>query len=130
MLWASFILATATAAPGGGKASEGSMGAMILQMLPFLFIFVFFYIFMIRGPMKKQEQEKQRLFAALKENDRVVTSGGIIGTISSINKNEDEATLKVDEKANVRIKVLKSSIVRILNGKDQAKESKDGAASA
>ena len=97
------------------------------MLLPLLMIGVLGYFLMIR-PMKRQEQQRQALLSALKKNDRVVTSGGIIGIVAAIKENEDEVTLKVDESSNVRLRVLKSSIQKILSGDEPPKDDKGGGA--
>jgi preprotein translocase subunit YajC len=100
--------------PGGG----------LIPIATMVVIFVLFYVFLVRGPMKKQEQERKNLLAAMKKNDKVITSGGIIGIVASVSEKEDEVTLKVDESSNVRLKVLKSSITRIVTGDEPAKDEK------
>ena len=72
--------------------------------------------------MKKQEKERKTLLEALKKNDRVLTSGGIIGVIANIREKDDEIVLKVDENSNVRLRLTRSSIVRVLSEKDVAKD--------
>jgi preprotein translocase subunit YajC len=97
------------------------------QFLPLILIAVAFYFLLIM-PMRRQEKQRQAMIAAIKKNDRVVTSGGLIGIVVSIKDKEDEATLKVDETSNVRLKVTKSSIVRVLSsagGEEAPKENKD-----
>jgi preprotein translocase subunit YajC len=64
----------------------------------------------------KQRRDLQKALSALKKNDKVVTTGGILGVVVAIKDNEDEVTLKVDDTSNTRIRVLKSSIVRITSG--------------
>jgi preprotein translocase subunit YajC len=96
-------------------------------LLPILAIGVLFYFLMIR-PQRRQEKERQALLSALKKNDKVVTSGGIIGIVASVNEKQDEVTLKVDESSNVRLKVTKSSIARVLTPEAPAKEQKEGGA--
>ncbi|HEV3120033.1 MAG TPA: preprotein translocase subunit YajC [Gemmataceae bacterium] len=123
MLFALQLLAQAA---DGGQAQPSPTGGL-WSFAPLIIIFILFYFFMIRAPMKRQEQERKNLYSALKKNDKVVTSAGIIGIVASIKENEDEVTLKVDESSNVRLRVLKSSIQRILSGdetpKDDAKAS-------
>jgi preprotein translocase subunit YajC len=101
-------------------------GSGLLAFLPLLAIGVLFYFLMIR-PMKRQEKERQALLSTLKKNDKVITSGGIIGIVSNINDKQDEVTLKVDESSNVRIRVTRSSIARIVTG-DENRDSKDNSA--
>jgi preprotein translocase subunit YajC len=88
-------------------------------LFPLLIMGVFLYFMAIR-PMRKQEKERKLLVEALKKNDRVLTSGGIIGVIA--NMKDDEVLLKVDENSNVRLRVTRSSIVRVLSEKDATKD--------
>jgi preprotein translocase subunit YajC len=110
-----------------GDTGASPQGSLLISLLPLLFIGVIFWFLMIR-PMKRQEQERQSLLNALKKNDKVVTSGGIIGIVAAIKDKDDEVTLKVDESSNVRIRVTKASIVRVLGGEDASKEPKNGGA--
>src|SRR5262245_48331791 len=75
-----------------------------------------FLLFMFLRSGARQKREMQKALAAMKKGDKVVTSGGILGVIVSVKDNEDEVTLKVDETSNTRIRVLKSSVVRITSG--------------
>ena len=109
---------------GDTPPAGGDFGNMLI---PLVFVVVLGYFLMIR-PMRRQEQQRQALLSALKKNDRVVTSGGIIGIVALVKDKEDEVTLKVDESSNVRLRVTKSSIVRILGGDEPAKEQKDSGA--
>jgi preprotein translocase subunit YajC len=72
----------------------------------------------------RQRAELQKALAAMKKGDKVVTSGGILGVIVAVKENEDEVTLKVDETSNTRIRVLKSSVVKIVSGDQTAGEVK------
>ncbi|RKY09208.1 MAG: preprotein translocase subunit YajC, partial [Planctomycetota bacterium] len=78
-----------------------------MQMLPFILIFVVMYLFLFRGPRKKQAEHKKML-GSLRKSDRVRTIGGILGTVIDIR--DDEVTLKVDESNNTKIKVTTGSI--------------------
>ena len=123
MLFALQLLAQAA---DGGQAQPSPTGGL-WSFAPLIIIFILFYFFMIRAPMKRQEQERKNLYSALKKNDKVVTSGGIIGVVANIKDKEDEVTLKIDDNSNVRLKVTRSSIVRIVTPEEAAKEQKDGA---
>ena len=72
----------------------------------------------------KQKREQQNALANLKKNDKVVTSAGILGVVAAIKENEDEVTLRVDDTSNTRIRVLRSSIVRITSGDQPAGDAK------
>ena len=107
-------------APSGGPFELGFL-------LPLVAIAVVGYFLLFR-PMRRQEHERQKLLSALKKNDRVVTSGGLIGIVASIKDKEDEVTLKVDESSNVRLRVTRSSIVRVMGAEESGKEQKEGGA--
>jgi len=72
----------------------------------------------------RQKREMQKALSALKKNDKVVTSGGILGVVVAIKDNEDEVTLKTDDATNTRVRVLRSSIVRITSGDQTVGETK------
>jgi preprotein translocase subunit YajC len=72
----------------------------------------------------RQRREMQTALSALKKNDKVVTSAGILGVVVAIKENEDEVTLKVDDATNTRIRVLRSTIVKITSGDQPAAEAK------
>jgi preprotein translocase subunit YajC len=87
------------AAPAGVAANP------LVQMVPYLLMFVIFY-FVLLAPMRKQQKKQKELLAALKKGDRVVTSGGIHGTIAQV---EDQIVwLKIAD--TVKIKVNRSAI--------------------
>ena len=88
-------------------------------MIVMVAIMILFFFFIILPAQRRQKKEQQSILANLKKNDEVVTAAGIIGIVSLIKENEDEVTLKIDD--NARIKVLKSSIVRIKN-KEEPKD--------
>jgi preprotein translocase subunit YajC len=97
--WAVPNLVAMGAPPQGG-------GAAWLQFIPFLLVLGIFY-FVILLPMKKRQQKVQAFLAALKVDDRVITSGGIYGTITKLN--DDTVQLQI---ANaVRIQVSRAAIV-------------------
>ena len=104
---------TSTAAPGdvNQPAQQKTSPNNLLTWL-FPIIMAFFLIFlMFQGP-KKQKQQQKKLEQSLEKNDRILTIGGIYGTIVDIK--EDEITLKVDESNNTKIKVARRAISRNL----------------
>ena len=82
----------------------------LLQLVPFVFIFVIFY-FMLIMPQRKQQKEHRNLLANLKKNDEVITASGIHGTV--INVKDTTVILRVDD--NVKIEVEKTSIIALKN---------------
>jgi preprotein translocase subunit YajC len=79
-------------------------------------IFAAFYFIVILPGRRREKKEREDLFTKLKKNDEVLTSSGLIGIVAMVK--DDEVILKVDESSNVRLRVLKSAIVRIMNPKD------------
>lgn len=88
-------------------AKDAPAVSPIIQFLPMIAIVFFFYLIMIR-PQQKQRAKRDKALSELKKNDRIVTIGGIIGTIASISEKEQEITIKIDD--NSRLKVRRSAI--------------------
>lgn len=78
-----------------------------MTWLMLILIIVVMWFFMIR-PQRKQQKELQAFRNALKKGDKVVTVGGIFGTIAEVK--EDSLLLEVDK--DVKIRIAKSSVVR------------------
>ncbi len=77
--------------------------------LPLILIFVVFYFLLIR-PQQKRMKEHRNMLGALRRGDRVVTGGGIIGTITKAA--DDELTVEISE--GVRVKVLRGTVSSVL----------------
>lgn len=92
-------------------------GPGLVQFLPLIAIAGVFYLLLIR-PMKRQEQERQRLASNLKKNDEILTNSGIYGTITDVSDSEDKITVKIAD--NVRIKMTKGSVLRNLTNEEAA----------
>ncbi len=92
----------------GGPGAQGA-GGMTPMLLMFGAIFAIMYFLMIR-PQQKKQREHQKMLEALQKNDRVVTIGGIYGTIQGIKEQDKNKTiiLKIDD--NVKIEVKLSAI--------------------
>ena len=103
--------------PEKDQKDQGGSSNFLLFSIP-LMIAAFYFLIIVPG--RKERQQRQVLWNNLKKNDEVVTSSGIIGIVANIKEKEDEVTLKIDD--NARIRVLRSSIARIINQKDPAKE--------
>ena len=77
----------------------------IAQFIPLILIFVIFYFFLIR-PQQKKVKEHKTMVQNLKRGDKVVTSGGIVGTVERIMEN-DKAEIEISE--NVKVEIVKST---------------------
>jgi preprotein translocase subunit YajC len=105
MLFAFLTLLAEEAPKQPASPYEGLAG-----FVPLILVMIVGYLLLIRGPMKRQEAERNALLTSLKKNDKVLTTGGIYGTIVSVSDKEDEVTVKVDD--NVRLRMTKGSIAR------------------
>ena len=75
------------------------------QFIPLILIFVIFYFFLIR-PQQKKVKEHKIMVTNLKRGDKVVTSGGIVGTVERVMEN-DKAEIEISE--NVKVEIVKST---------------------
>lgn len=80
----------------------------VLGFLPILLIFGIFY-FLLFLPMQRQKKQTKKMLAELKNGDTVVTSGGLIGTIASIQVEEDSLILRV-RPDNLRLVVARTAV--------------------
>jgi preprotein translocase subunit YajC len=95
-------------APEAGGAAGGAGGMM--SFLPFILIIGIFYFLIIR-PQNKKQKETQKMLTALKKGDKVVTIGGIHGTIASVK--EQTVVVKVDDDA--KMEFSRSAISSVVN---------------
>lgn len=114
--------------PAFAQAAGGApTGDMLTSFLPLILIFVVFYFLLIRPQQKRMKQHKEML-GALRRGDRVVTSGGIIGTVNKI-VSDTEVVLEIAD--NVKVRVVRATIQEIMTksepvaaGKDEAEAEK------
>jgi len=113
--------APGTTAPAGGTPQGGDslFSNPIMFFLP-VGIVLFYFLFL--RPARKQEQEKAALLTTTKKNDKIITHSGIYGTVVSVSEKEDEIVVRVDD--NVRLKMVKNSILRNLTNEEAVKEAK------
>jgi preprotein translocase subunit YajC len=105
-------------------AAEGPNQQSLLTFLwPFLIIGLLFYFLMIR-PEKRKRADIAQMQDSLKKNDRVVTIGGILGVVVNTQASSNEVTIRVDDSNNTRIRILRSSISRVLTD-DKSDQKKD-----
>jgi preprotein translocase subunit YajC len=83
----------------------------LMQFAPLILIVIVFYFLLIR-PQQTQQKTLKALLAALKRGDRVVTAGGIIGTVKKVTEGATE--LDVDIAPNVTVSVVRSTITSVI----------------
>jgi preprotein translocase subunit YajC len=107
------------AAMGGAPAPTGAeQPNMLVTMLPFVLMFVVMYFLIIR-PQHKKQKEQQAMIDALKKGDKVVTSGGVHGTITGVK--EKEGILIIQVAKDVQIEVSRGSITKVAQAKEEKK---------
>jgi preprotein translocase subunit YajC len=114
----SFVLYLLMGAPQGG---EGATANPLMTFLPFVAIIAIFYFLIIR-PQNKKQKETQKMLSALKKGDKIVTIGGIHGTIQNVK--EQTVIVKVDE--DTKLEFSRSAISTVLTAaKEDKSEIKD-----
>lgn len=111
------LLAQAKQAAPAQEPSSNLIGVL----LPLIPIFVLYYFLFIR-PQQAQEKKRRSQLEGLRKNDRVVTIGGVYGTVVSVDLESDRVMLRVDDDKGVKIAVTKASVARILGDPDKDKD--------
>jgi len=100
-------------AQSGGFA-EGGFG-----LLPILFVMVIFYFLLIR-PQQKRAKQHREMLAAIRRGDKIVTSGGLTGTVVKVT--EDSDTVEVEIAKDVKVQVVRAMIADIRGKTEPAKK--------
>ena len=90
-------------------APSGPTSGLSDQLVLILIIFAIFYFIVFR-PMRKRQRDTEQMLTALKNGDRVVTNGGLYGTVVGVS--DDVVQLRVAE--HVKVQVAKSAIARLV----------------
>jgi len=96
--------------PAYAQAAGAGGGFDLMTFAPLIAIFVVFYFMLIRPQQKKAKQHRE-LLTQLRRGDRVVTGGGIIGTVSKV---VNDSELQVEIAEGVRVRVLRSTVTDVL----------------
>lgn len=113
------MLISTAYAMGGTGGQAGPAGGMA-GFLPIIILFAIFYFLLIR-PQQKKSKEHKAMIENLKKGNRVVTSGGIFGTIVSM----DESTIGLEIAEKVKIKVARANIAALISDNEAAAKSKE-----
>ena len=103
------LISTAYAQSFGGGA--GGQAGGIEAFAPLILIFVVFYFLLIR-PQQQRAKKHKAMLEALRRGDKVVTGGGIIGSVVKI---LNDTEVEVEIASNVKIRVMRGSIQDVLN---------------
>lgn len=91
-------------------AQPAGEGNALISLLPLIVIIAIFYFLIIR-PQKKRENERKEMIAAVSKNDKIVTVGGVHGTVTQV----DEASVLVQVDSNVKLRIDKNAIANVGN---------------
>ena len=92
-----------------GGSTGGEQPNPLAMFLPLVLIFLVFYFFIIR-PQKKKEDERKKLIAAVKKGDRVITIGGLHGSVTQV----DETSVLIQVDTNTKLRVEKSAVASVV----------------
>lgn len=104
----------------GAQTGEGAAGGGLMPFLPFIAIIAIFYFLIIR-PQNKKRKDTEKMLSALKKGDKIVTIGGIHGTVQNVR--DTTVIIKVDD--NVKLEFLRSAVSSVVTAsKEEKKEEK------
>ena len=113
-----FNMALLMGAPAGAGSASG--GSMTTSLVTFALVIGIFYFLIIR-PQNKKQKQTQAMINAMKKGDKVVTIGGIRGTVQSVK--DDTVIIKVDD--DTKLEFNKSAVSTVLNAETEKKDKKD-----
>ena len=103
--------------PAFAQAAGGAgAGSAVASFLPLVLIFAIMYFLLIR-PQQKRAKDLRAMVDALRRGDQVLTQGGIIGKVTKVN---DDGVLEVEIADGVKVKILKHTIVQVMNKTEPA----------
>ena len=102
--------------PAYAQGASAFDQSALVQLLPFVLMFVVFYFLLIR-PQQKKQKDHRAMLDALRRGDRIVTGGGILGTVNRVISPEE---VEVDIASGVRVRLLRSTIASVLAKPDPA----------
>ena len=103
------LLALGSSGGGGENAQGGGWGSLLLLFSSLLFVWWFIYL----GPQLKRQKKREAMLGAVKKGDRVVTRGGILGSVIGVKEKEKVVVLRIAE--DVKVEVLRSAVETVLN---------------
>ncbi|MGB1006489.1 MAG: preprotein translocase subunit YajC [Thalassobaculaceae bacterium] len=98
--------------PAYAQAAGGGAGFDIMSLLPLVLIFVVFYFLLIR-PQQKKAKEHREMLSKIRRKDKIVTNGGLIGTVSKVGEGDD--ILKVEIAEGVVVEVRRGMVAEVVS---------------
>ena len=94
-------------------AGKGGDSPIMQLVVPFVAIGFLFY-FLLYRPQKAEQKRRLEMLQGVKKNDRVITTGGIYGIVTNVQREDNEVTIKVDESTNTKLRVTLGDIRTIV----------------
>jgi preprotein translocase subunit YajC len=104
--------------PAYAQAGGAPAGFDLISLMPLVLIFVVFYFLLIRPQQRKMKSHRE-MIGSVKRGDKVLTAGGIIGTVVKLEESDD--VLLVEIAKDIRVRVARSTISDVLNKPQAAK---------
>jgi preprotein translocase subunit YajC len=106
-----------------GDKAVGPFDGISQLLLPFVAIGFLFY-FLLYRPQKAEQKRRLEMLQGVKKNDRILTTGGIYGVVTNVQRDDDEVTIKVDESTNTKLRVSMGSIGKIISNEPSGESDK------
>ena len=106
-------------APEAAPEATGMQSIFGNPFVPIIGVF-FLYYFIVIAPDRRKKREEAEMKSSLKKNDRIVTIGGIHGTVVAAPEGTGVVTIRIDESGNTKMKINRTAIATIINDKESA----------
>lgn len=93
-------------------------GGLLIGLLPYVAVIAIFY-FLVIVPQRKRQKQTEEMLNNLKNGDRVVTSGGLLGTVAGINAKEN--TIQLQIAPSVKVEIVRSAVTALQADKGEQK---------
>jgi preprotein translocase subunit YajC len=97
------------------QSSPAAGGGALLGFLPLILMFAIFF-FLVIMPMQRQKKQTAKMLSELQNGNVIQTSGGIVGTIVTINANDDTLVIRV-KPDNIKLQVARSAVAGLISEK-------------
>ncbi|MBD1205573.1 MAG: preprotein translocase subunit YajC [Rhodobacteraceae bacterium] len=104
------------ATPAYAQAAGAGAGSAFASFVPLILIFAIMYFLLIR-PQQKKMKEHKAMVEALRRGDQVLTQGGIVGKVTKV---QEDGQLEVEIAENVKVKVMRHTIVQVMSKTEPA----------
>lgn len=104
------------ATPAYAQAAGAGAGSAFASFIPLILIFAIMYFLLIR-PQQKKMKEHKAMVEALRRGDQILTQGGIVGKVTKV---QEDGLLEVEIAEGVKVKVMRHTIVQVMNKTEPA----------